>query len=206
MGGLIKYVSKRPDLNKFLGQAQIAVSETKQGGTSHNVAGAINVPIVADKLAVRLSGFNSHDGGYIDDISLDRQEVNRSDTYGGRADLLFSPSDVLSIRVTGFLQNIDRNGQGTADYLLSGSPETGPLVSRRFVPEPFTQQYRLASGTVDYDLGSATLTSISSYQEVASDIGYDITRQQLSRLINPPFNRSYSAYMEIGRASCRERV
>lgn len=175
MGGLIRYITKRPDAGEFGGELRAGVSETRHGGISYNIGAVANVPLVQDKLAVRASGFQTHDGGYIDNVALGKKDVNRSDTYGGRLDLLLLPADGLSIRITGFLQNISRGGEGTVDYDYSGGRSYGDLHQYRPFSEPFEQRYRIVSATVGYDMPWATLTSISSYQTVRTDAVTDIS-------------------------------
>ena len=184
LGGLIKYVSKRPDTGRPSGEAQAGISDTRFGGMNYNISAAANLPIASDIAAVRVSGFYSRDGGYIDNLALSDQNVNRSKVYGGRIDFLVTPTDQLSIRVNGFLQNIDRLGQATANYDFSGSPEEGSLDQNRPTAEPFNQHFRLASGTIIYDFGDAVLTSISSYQYARSQQVYDISRQFIPILAN----------------------
>ena len=175
MGGLIKYVAKTPSAARFGADVQAGVSSTQDGGINYNTAAALNIPLVLDKGAVRVSGFKSHDDGYIDNASLGREDVNSADVYGGRLDLLLTPTDALSVRLNGFAQNISRDGQGSADYTLDGAPLGGELDQLRVHNEPLNQQFRLLSGTIDYDFGPATLTSISSYQTVDTHANYDLT-------------------------------
>jgi len=164
MGGLLKYVTKQPDTNSFRGDAQGSVSGTEDGGLNYNAAGAVNLPLVAGKLALRATGFESHGGGYIDNAARHDSDVNRSDIYGGRLDLLFVATDALSIRLDTFVQDISREGEGTVDYTFSGQPQYGTLGQYRPTAEPFSQRFELGSITVDYDFQAAKLVSISSYQ------------------------------------------
>jgi len=191
MGGLLKYVTKRPDASVFTGEAQSGVSGTKDGGVSYNFAGAVNLPLVSEMLAVRASAYQSHDGGYIDNVTRRANDVNRSDIYGGRIDALLTPTDKLVFRLTGFLQNIARDGEASADYAFNGTPLFGRLNQGRPFAEPFHQQFRLVSGTLTYDMGIATLTSISSYQNAQTRIFYDVTPAFLffANLLgsNPPY-------------------
>jgi iron complex outermembrane receptor protein len=182
MGGLIKYVSKPPDTSSFSGNARAGVSGTQDGGTNYDAAAAVNVPIVTGKVAVRASGYESHDGGYIDNIALGQKDVNRSNVRGGRLDLLFTPSDALAIRITGFLQDISRDGEATATYSFSGVPLGDSLAQRRLVAEPFDQRFRLVSGAATYNLGAATLTSISSYQTLRAEFVQDLSALYVPRL------------------------
>jgi outer membrane receptor protein involved in Fe transport len=175
MGGLLKYVTKQPDMNNFSGSLQAGVASTHDGGVSYNVAAEVNAPIVADKAAARVSGFENHGGGYIDNVALGQKDVNSSDIYGGRIDLAFAPTDRLDIRLTGFLQNTSTDGSPLADFTLAGVPVSGTLAQRRLFPETFDQEFRLVSGTVSYDFGPAKLTSISSYQTTQTKLFYDFS-------------------------------
>jgi outer membrane receptor protein involved in Fe transport len=191
VGGLLKYVSKQPNATRFGIEAQSGISSTQDGGVSANGVIALNMPIIADKVTTRLTGYYSRDGGYVDNLASAKNDVNRSDTYGGRADLLFPISDALSIRVTGFAQNISRDGEATSDYTLAGTPVEGSLEQRRAFAELFDQRFRLVSGTVKYDLPQATLTSVSSYQTVQSNPDFDITAAY-APLLELLFGNSYS--------------
>jgi iron complex outermembrane receptor protein len=195
MGGLIKYVSKLPDASRLGYEVQTSVSSTRHGGFSYNGNGAINVPVVTDKAGLRVSGFEAHDGGYIDNLARHRNNVDRSDVYGARVDLLLAPVEPLTIRITGLLQNISRDGEATADYTSAGARPYGVLGQNRSAGEPFDQHFRVASGTVTYDLGPATLTSVSSYQTVRTDFVWDLSAIYVPFLNAPPpngFGRSYS--------------
>ena len=163
MGGLIKYVSQKPNTDRFAVDVQTGISGTKDGEVGYNGSAVLNAPIVAGRAALRASAFYSRDAGYINNVGLGDDDVNRADIYGGRLDLLLTPTDALTIRLGGFLQNISREGQATADYAFAGSPLSDSLQQHRLFNESFDQQFRLVSGTIDYDFGPATLTSVSSY-------------------------------------------
>jgi iron complex outermembrane receptor protein len=192
MGGLIKYVSKRPNATTLGGDVQSGLSATHHGGVNYNVAAAVNAPILTDKAAVRASGFYSRDGGYIDNIALNQAGINRSVVEGGRIDLLLAPSEALSIRITGFLQNISRDGEAAADYTRAGAPVDSSLDQRRLFDEPFDQHFRLVSGTVGYDLGAVMLTSITSYQTSRTETSLDLSGAY-APLLKLALGRSYSA-------------
>ncbi len=166
MGGVLRYITPKPDLSGFSGLARAGVSSTHEGGTNYDAALAVNLPLVSEALAVRASGFLSEDGGFISDIARGEDHRGRSRVEGGRLDLLARPGDRLSIRLTGFTQTIDREGVAAADYALSGGPIDGAFDQRRVMAEPFDQEFSLISGMIDYDLGAATLTSVTSYQIV----------------------------------------
>jgi outer membrane receptor protein involved in Fe transport len=164
MGGVLKYVTRTPSLTDFGGSAQIGIADTRSGAMSYDGSAVLNAPIVDDKAAVRASGFYSRDGGYVDNPTTGERNVDSGKVYGGRVDLLAKPTDDLSVRLTGFAQNIRRDGGSYASISLAGVPIAGALDQVHPLAEPFRSNFRLVSGTVAYDLGGATLTSVTSYQ------------------------------------------
>ena len=194
IGGLIKYVTRLPDTHNFVGEARTGVSATQHGGINYDVSGAVNLPLASDRAALRISAYESHDGGFMDNAANGRSDVNRSNIYGGRVDFLWTPTEALSIRLVGFLQDINRDGQATADYALTGATDFGALDQHRGFAEPFDQHFRLVSGTVNYDLGAARLTSISSYQSTKTRNFYDLSAAYVPVLNSLPlFGGPYSA-------------
>jgi outer membrane receptor protein involved in Fe transport len=174
LGGLIKYVTHSPRLGHTEGSMRAGLASTQHGGLSYDGSAALNVPL-GDTAAVRASGYYSHDGGYIDNIELGDEDVNRADIYGGRLDLLFEPVEALSVRLTAFAQNVSRSGTAVAEYTLDGQPVAGDLDQRRWLQEPFDQEFRLISGTIAYDFGIGTATSITSYQTMKANAAFDYT-------------------------------
>lgn len=188
MGGLIKYVSKSPDVNNFGVDLQYGVADIQNGGVSYIGSSAVNVPIIANSVAMRASVYYSRDGGFVDNIALDNKNANRDDIYGGRLDVLFKPSEALSIRIGALMQDIARDGQGSVDYSYDGTPLYGDLRQHRLLSEPFDQHFRLVSGKADYDFGPITLSWISSYQTMQTQQVYDFSASYV-----PAFGGAYSA-------------
>lgn len=172
MGGVLKYVTRAPSLAGDDYALRAGVSATSEGGVNANAAASGNV-VLADQAALRGSAFYARDAGFIDNLAVDREDVDQSTVYGGRLDLLFRPSDDLDLRLTAFAQEISRDGVPAADFTLSGQPVDGEREQRRMKDEPFEQSFRLVSATVDYDLGWGTLTSVSSYQTAETSFRQD---------------------------------
>lgn len=172
MGGVIKYVTRAPSLGGQDYALRSGVSTTEGGGVNYNAAGSINAPL-SDTAALRAAGFYVRDAGFIDNVALGREDVDQSRVYGGRLDLLLEPTDALTVRLSAFAQEIERDGSPAADFTLAGEPVDGENDQRRLKDEPFDQSFRLVSATVDYDFAGATLTSVSSYQTVDTDFRQD---------------------------------
>jgi iron complex outermembrane receptor protein len=65
-GGAISIVTKRPEMNEFSGEieGQIGKFDNKGGGMIGKGKLALNIPVVDDKLAIRLTALYDYDDGY----------------------------------------------------------------------------------------------------------------------------------------------
>lgn len=176
LGGVLKFVTNAPDTTRSEGRARGTVEATKGGDLSYVGNAMINVPL-GSTLALRGSGFYKKQGGFIDSIGTTATDLfgvtqtadtaknlNGVESYGGRASLLFKPSDSFDLRLTAHLQNI----RADAPSVVESDPDTletlyGRPTQSQFA-DPFVNiDYRLYNGLLNYDLGFATLTSSSSY-------------------------------------------
>lgn len=187
LGGLLKFVTVGPKLATFEGRVQAGAETTRGGDTGWNANGVLNVPL-GDMFALRASGYYRKVGGFIDTVGIARNEANDYESYGGRASLLFKPSDALSVRLTAIAQNIRSNSQGTfdADPVTleplatdpnSGASTAGRLTRSEFFPEQNDVDYRLYNGVVDWDLGPVSVTSVTSYGQLTQRQIYDVSYQ-----------------------------
>ena len=68
MGGTIKLVTHQPDLTQFQASGEAILSGTDGGGFNHGENAMINIPLINDRLAVRIVGSNQYVSGWIDRI------------------------------------------------------------------------------------------------------------------------------------------
>jgi iron complex outermembrane recepter protein len=66
--GLIRYVTNKPKLGVTSGEANAGYGTTAGGDSNSMLNAALNLPLVADTLAVRAVIFSEHQGGYIDNV------------------------------------------------------------------------------------------------------------------------------------------
>src|SRR5882672_4805093 len=103
IGGLVRYVSKKPEFN-WDGQSSL------EGGryNTFNVFAAQNAPLIADKLAVRVSAYGVKGDGYLTNSALGIHGSPLKD-YGVRAALLYKPSENFDALLT-MRHSVIRNG------------------------------------------------------------------------------------------------
>ncbi|MBW4332153.1 TonB-dependent receptor [Stakelama sp. CBK3Z-3] len=186
LGGLVKYVTTPPQLGVVEGKAKAGVETVDDGGTGWSGSAVLNVPL-GDVIAVRAAGFYRKTPGFIDVVGLAQDDANDVESYGGRISVLFQPSEGFSIRLNAMLQNIRADSQQSYDAdprtlePVSTNPYTGDPVSGYTRGARYREygdtDYRLYSGALDWDLGFATLTSVTSYSTLKSDDVQDISDQ-----------------------------
>ncbi len=167
LGGVLKYVTNAPQLDRFSLSGQAAIAGVDGGQEDWRADAVVNAPL-GGKAALRVDGYYRRDGGYIDQIGTlgtrTTTNANGDSVYGGRASLLFNPTEKVSLRLTAHLQNI-RVG---APSLVDADPATGkPLNAGLTHTGDYAQtsniDYRVYNGELNWALGPATLVSSTSY-------------------------------------------
>jgi iron complex outermembrane receptor protein len=197
LGGVLKFVTALPDFGKFEVRAEAGGETIRGGGTGALANAMVNVPL-GNNLAFRASGFYHRTPGQVDAFGRTGTNIDDSESYGGRASLLFKPDDRFSVRLFALAQKIAANSPSTFEAdpatLVPVNPITGTPTGReqlRFekIPETHDIDYRLYSGTIDYNLGFANLTSITSYstqkQNQITDISTNAARGLANALYAP---------------------
>ena len=166
LGGLIKFVTAAPDPTEFSGRASGGYETTEGGDSSWSARAMVNVPL-GDQAALRISGLRRSEGGYVDDPSRGVEDVNGVETSGWRAAFLLNATDDLAIRLSAQSQDIDsENSEAVAYFQSPLEPAAGD--TDQFSPFDVTSDvtYRILNGTIDWDLGWASLISSTSYSEL----------------------------------------
>ncbi|WBO24651.1 TonB-dependent receptor [Sphingomonas abietis] len=163
LGGVIRLQPTPPDLTHWAGSLSAGIANTAHGTASGDGAIILNVPLIDDRLALRMVGYGSLDGGYIDDPSRGKSAINRTITRGGRMTLRFAPAPDWTIDLGGVRQDIDsRDGQ----YATRGLPA---LQRASVIAQPFDNDYSLASLEIHHQMGTVSLISATSV--VDHDVG-----------------------------------
>lgn len=104
-GGVFIFHTRDPDLQEVQFAGELEGSQTKGAtGLNYGVAGAISVPIVRDKIAIRISGGHSYNPGWADeyygayDGTPDERGVNVVRNDDIRVVALLKPAENVSVR------------------------------------------------------------------------------------------------------------
>lgn len=120
--GIIHTISKRPKLGKTNGEVGLLAAQDGE----YRVNGVLNVP-VAENAALRVNGFYKDFDGYIENLYPGNPNGGEMNAFGGRAQLLFKPSDTLSILVRGDYSERENVGAGTV--IVGIEDPTHPIIS-----------------------------------------------------------------------------
>src|SRR5262249_14732050 len=202
MGGTVRLITQVPDLSQFSAAVHGGVGDTDRTDQPNYTGDAVvNVPIVQDQIALRLTGFYDYEAGYFKrswctdpatagvtcfPLSTSGKtstgNVAATDTYGGSVSLTIKAGDAFTITPRVMVQRAGYNGLPLGDF--NSMPENGigfPAPSGPYtLPTPlnttnFTQGrfFDVPEGGTDWwDLYSLTLHWKTGVGELVSSTAY----------------------------------
>ncbi|WP_084578936.1 TonB-dependent receptor domain-containing protein [Sphingomonas azotifigens] len=159
LGGVLRVVPNGPDLGMMGGQAWGGVQAIQHGAPGGDGGAILNLPIVQDRLALRVLGFGGIDGGYIDDRQRRLHDVNRVTTIGGRAALRYAPGSDWTIDLTTLAQRIHGDDSQYADREGDGLSRAGSVA------QPYHNAYWLGEMVVNKRWGKTVWTTSFGYAD-----------------------------------------
>jgi len=167
LGGTIKFISKQPDLKSFSGSATGTLSWTDGGGANYEAQGVLNVPLMKDKIALRVGVMHGHDSGYVDQVDQATlktvaKDIN-SDSYtvvklALKADLI----DGWSVTPALFQQQFNTGDIDATYAATQGGTPLGRFQTSKTVREPGHDLLSVPSLTVNGDTGIGSFTGVLS--------------------------------------------
>ncbi|AKM07314.1 TonB-dependent receptor [Pelagerythrobacter marensis] len=170
LGGAINYVARQADTTRLEAGFEGILSSTRRAGeASYGIKGMVNVPIVRDRLAVRLVALERYDAGYLDNVGTGVDGSNDLRVRGLRGSLAWTPTDTTTVSILSMYQEYDLDDQ--TYVVFNDDPET--FERNTNVPEYQKTDFQLHSLRLEQDLGFATLSALGSYVRKESDLAFD---------------------------------
>jgi outer membrane receptor protein involved in Fe transport len=157
MSGIYRIVPRKPELDQVSGSFRAGLAETLGGGPSSEVEGAINAPLVKDRMAIRALAYQDVAGGYIDDINLHQNQIDRSVRTGARAYVRGEVDPSLTLTVGGAYQAIHSND---TQYI---SPTLGRLHRANLVRESSDNNFGHVEAVIEKVGGWGKFRSTTSW-------------------------------------------
>lgn len=177
IGGQLKYVTVAPRLDEFEGRVGVeALDVTDASDTDFNYGARVSFPIVKDSLGLSLSYASRDLPAYIDNVQTGEEDINEGTQEGARVALLWQPSESTSVTLSALRQEVDSDFNAQIMEDDTGTPLGNGLSTNLLLDEPFESQYDQYSATLNFELGSMTLTSVTSYSDVEYSVTADASR------------------------------
>jgi len=158
LSGALRILTHSPDLTNFDASALVDLGYTPDGGAlRQRYDGMVNIPLVTDTLGLRIVSFYRNEDGYIDNVGTGVKNSNSLLDAGGRALLLWKPSDRFSVKLMGSYENSDPK-----DSSLS-SPSLGERKRISSRPDLYTAKTQIYNATLDFKFDFANLISSTTY-------------------------------------------
>jgi iron complex outermembrane receptor protein len=178
--GSLTITTRKPDLEQFGGY--LTVTAAQFGNTNEN--GAVNLPIIQDKLAVRLAGV-ADDDDFTGVKSINDSVRPYNHTYGERASLRFEPIEQIEANV--MYQHLYQHQQSYDEVDGPGAPGgvnpnapanyNGPAISpfsRLSVdnyPSEFINSQDIVTGQLDWHIQGQQISYVGSYWRFRYNVG-----------------------------------
>jgi outer membrane receptor protein involved in Fe transport len=190
MAGALRFITNKPDASAFSGGIDTDIGKIDGGTHNGTIEGFVNIPVIEDWTAVRLSAYNDYHGGYINNLNVTRNWINGTvsnnsqwagrnynveKVVGGRAAIGQKIADGWKATLTAGYQRQLTHGAWDENPTIGGAVDAngnlvnGPVRSLgqknvdRFGPE-FKQYYtRTFDFHLDGDVGIGDLVYASAF-------------------------------------------
>jgi outer membrane receptor protein involved in Fe transport len=157
LSGALRILTKSPDLDEYDASVLVDFGLTGSDSFRQRYNGMVNLPIVKDELALRVVGFYRHEEGYVDNLGTGVHNSNTLVDGGGRATLLWKPTDRLSVKL---LASYEKSNPEDSSLIIPSLGRNKRISDR---PDLFVGKLTSYNATVDYQFDGAHLTSSSTY-------------------------------------------
>jgi iron complex outermembrane recepter protein len=176
-GGTVRYLMTQPSVTEASGTGRAELATTKNGAPTYEIGAAIGFPVIDDVLGIRASAWQRREGGWIDRIpttiiadgSTGKKNSNSRDLTTLRLALLWQPSSDFSLSPSVMYQ---RNSAHDTDL---NWVKDGSYQQEYKIAQPVKSHYVIASNTMKLDVGTVSVSAISSYLRAKGYSLYDET-------------------------------
>ena len=157
VGGSIRFFSRDPSLNEIETRFGSEISSTRGGDLSYSVDASFGIPIVEDRLGLRVGAIREDRSGFIDNVTEGKDDVNGYERLGVTAVLLFEPNDSFAWRLSGFYQDQDVGSEQAASLDVEDLDLTVPG------PDTRDDESVLVANKLRWDIRQVTVESVTGY-------------------------------------------
>jgi iron complex outermembrane receptor protein len=170
LGGIIRTMPNAPVMATTSGELSFGASATQHGDPGVDLGGTLNLPVVGDRVALRVVGYGLSEGGYIDNPLLGRDDINRTRIAGGRATLRVDAGNGWTVDLGGV-------GQWTHGDDSQYADRSGPPLTRvSAIQQGFHSNYLLGQAVITGTIGNVRIKSSTGIVGQSLRERYDATQ------------------------------
>jgi outer membrane receptor protein involved in Fe transport len=167
--GTVKIVTKDVDVSKMEGGLDVEYGNIAHGSDSYSLEGFFNIPLVEDKLGLRLVAWKDDNGGFIDNRPYVREYVNYIDEATGD----YVKSDTSDVAEDNFNETTSEGFRAKVKWVIN---ELWDVTLSTFAQEdtrqgvwtvdPTKGNYETTAFTTDYggeDMSQVALTVVGTF-------------------------------------------
>lgn len=197
VGGTIRYITNQPDMQEFGGTIEAELNTLSDGDSGGHVKGVVNIPLADGKAALRLVGYTTEYGGFIDalgEAGYVKDDINSGNRTGGRIALAFAPTENLTITPRVIFQKVEADGFNRQEvFNLFANPYTttrpaiqlGEREQYLLLGEDFEDETTIIDVTVQWALDNFDLTYVGSLTNREILVSRDASALTGSVSVNP---------------------
>jgi outer membrane receptor protein involved in Fe transport len=181
--GVVRYITNKPKLNTVEANFNAGYATTAHGAQSSNIDATLNIPLIADHLAVRAVVYNENRGGYIDNIpgtfsrtpnepgaayqyhacpancqsvnnnNLVAKDINPAYYKGIRGEILYQINDDWNVLLTQSYQSLEADGVFAEQKIASDGTPQPDLTVQLYNPSFNKDRFENTAWTLNGRVG-----------------------------------------------------
>ncbi len=219
LSGAVRYITNKPDPGKFDGRINLSTGWTDGAGSPNRAVEAmVNIPLIADRLAVRAAVYDSYSAGYLDNTpatqtlainttvlknpakfantqydvlsnhDFQEKDMNSVGYKGGRVEALLNIADNWKASIQYTRQDLDTHGPFSSDG------DVNDLKVIAFNPEYLHDNVSLLSWNLEGRIAALDLIYSGSYFKRHIDQVSDYSNYTASGPSLPYYDCDYPSY------------
>jgi outer membrane receptor protein involved in Fe transport len=178
MGGAIRLITNQPDASRATQAYEALISDTAHGDLNYGLTAVWNLPLVADRSALRIAAYRFDEDGYIDDIGQAHDNANGVATTGLRLSARGRLTDKFDVTGKIAYERMRLDGFNFVDP--NGKPPVGLVITDDYQAALMTDEWRkeetiLFNVNIDYSSMVGDFVSVTSYFDSETDAQLDIS-------------------------------
>lgn len=148
LAGTVRILLRTPDLARREAIVSASATAMQGGGPGGSLSATLNMPLVGDRLALRVVAYGERKGGVVDNPATGERDIDGQTRKGGRLALRWQAAARWRVDLSGAYQ------QGRVDDAANAAVGAGIDQTRAQARVPFTDRLWLANGEVNGSIGA----------------------------------------------------